>query len=106
MTSEGVGELDDGNSTDGTGRSWLELDDEPDPVLAAFTAPARVVTISSPRESFENCSTDMKKVKIRMMLDSGCRIANYISAQHRRFRATILADASRVEDGPPLSKGA
>jgi hypothetical protein len=63
ITREGVGELGDGSSTDGKGRSWLEFDDEPDAVLAAFAAPARVITISSPRESFENCSADIKKVK-------------------------------------------
>jgi hypothetical protein len=92
ITRDGVGESGDGDSTDGKGRSWLEFEVDPEPVLAAFTALARVVTISSLKESFENCSTDMKTVVPK----DGCRVGGYILDQHRQLHATILNGASTV----------
>jgi hypothetical protein len=51
---------------DGSGRSWLESCCARGLSFVSFAAPARVVTISSSRESFENCSTDMKNVQTAM----------------------------------------
>src|SRR5690349_2252688 len=60
ITSEGVGDSGAGDPIDGCAWSWLESCGEDDSPLAARAALARVVTIASPRESFENCSADMK----------------------------------------------
>jgi hypothetical protein len=100
MTRDGVGESGDVDSTDCSGRSWLESDEDPEFALAAFAAPARVVTISSPRESFENCSADMKPAtlvyfEVVIVLWK----AIYQPAQHRLLHATILADASNEQRG-------
>lgn len=63
MTREGVG--DTVGSIEGIGWSESESDSSDDCglALAAFAAPARVVTMSSPRESFENCSICMEKLR-------------------------------------------
>jgi hypothetical protein len=64
MTRDGVGEgvAGEDDSMDGIASSWLGFEEDPDVDRAALAAPARVVTMFSPRESFENCSTDMKVV--------------------------------------------
>lgn len=56
----GVGAFEVVFSTDCIGWSSLDPHDEPDAVRLALAAAARVVTILSPSESFENCSADMK----------------------------------------------
>jgi len=66
MTSEGGEEPGGGDSMDGSGRSWLESCCAREFTFVAFAAPARVVTISSSRESFENCSIDMGNIQTAM----------------------------------------
>jgi len=65
MTREGVGDTVGSIEGSGWSESESESSDDCGLVLAAFAALARVVTMSSLRESFENCSICMEKLCFR-----------------------------------------